>query len=51
MMESYKNKYGALARPEMRSQQFAGGGFHDVNVYYTEDFDDFEAAIRGTLPA
>ena len=51
MMAAYRKKYGAKAKPEMRSQQFAGGGFHDVNIYYTEDFDDFEVAIRGTLPA
>ena len=33
MMAAYRKKYGAKAKPEMRSQQFAGGGFHDVNVY------------------
>ena len=50
MMAAYREKYGATAKPEQSSQQSAGGGLRDVNIYYTEDFDDFEADIRGTLP-
>ena len=51
MMVAYREKYGATAKPEKNSQRSAGGGLIDANIYYTEDFDDFEAAIRGALPA
>ena len=51
MMAAYREKYGATAKPEKNSQRSAGGGLIDANIYYTEDFDDFEAAIRCTLPA